>query len=85
MKNNREGAPLLPLQRVFMVGDNPRADIRGANAAGAPWTSVLVQTGVFKPSPGVPNDPVDPAALVVPSVVEAVDAIVAADAALGRA
>jgi ribonucleotide monophosphatase NagD (HAD superfamily) len=77
-------AGLRPLRRVFMVGDNPKADIRGANAAGDPWTSVLVQTGVFKPAPGQPNDPVDPAALVVPSIVEAVDAIIAADVALGR-
>ena len=35
-----------PLQRVYMVGDNPKADIRGANWAGDPWRSLLVSTGV---------------------------------------
>jgi HAD superfamily hydrolase (TIGR01456 family) len=40
------------LKRVFMVGDNPESDIRGANefvsAHGTEWTSVLVKTGVFR-------------------------------------
>ncbi|PQE23313.1 HAD superfamily protein [Rutstroemia sp. NJR-2017a WRK4] len=40
------------LKRVFMVGDNPESDIRGANefesAHGAEWTSVLVETGVYR-------------------------------------
>ncbi|KAF8859923.1 HAD-superfamily hydrolase [Acephala macrosclerotiorum] len=40
------------LQRVFMVGDNPESDIRGANeyesAHGTKWTSCLVKTGVFR-------------------------------------
>jgi HAD superfamily hydrolase (TIGR01456 family) len=40
------------LDRVFMVGDNPESDIRGANeyqsSDGTEWTSVLVNTGVFK-------------------------------------
>ena len=27
--------------------DNPASDVRGANAAGGPWRSVLVRTGVF--------------------------------------
>ena len=33
--------------------DNPASDVRGANAAGGPWRSVLVRTGVFH---GVGND-----------------------------
>lgn len=41
------------LKRVFMVGDNPESDIRGANEFnshhGTEWTSVLVKTGVFRP------------------------------------
>jgi HAD superfamily hydrolase (TIGR01450 family) len=57
-------------ERIFMIGDNPRSDIRGANAAGAPWHSVLVRTGVFR---GGDNDPDDPAKSVLPSVREAVD------------
>ncbi|KAM0748710.1 HAD-superfamily hydrolase [Meredithblackwellia eburnea MCA 4105] len=32
--------------RVYMVGDNPRSDIAGANAFG--WESILVRTGVFR-------------------------------------
>lgn len=66
--------------RIFMVGDNPQADIRGANNAGDPWRSVLVRTGVFgrgRAQAELENDLQDPASLVVPSLVEAVDAIVA--------
>ncbi len=41
-----------PLQRVFMVGDNPESDIRGANQykseSGTQWSSILVKTGVFQ-------------------------------------
>ena len=41
------------LRRVFMVGDNPESDIRGANEYDSPysteWTSVLVsETGVYR-------------------------------------
>lgn len=42
------------LHRVFMVGDNPESDIRGANEFQSPngtdWTSVLVKTGVWQAS-----------------------------------
>ncbi|GAA5991001.1 hypothetical protein JCM5350_002006 [Sporobolomyces pararoseus] len=34
--------------RVYMVGDNPRSDIAGANAFG--WESILLKTGVFRGS-----------------------------------
>jgi HAD superfamily hydrolase (TIGR01456 family) len=41
-----------PLRRVYMVGDNPESDIRGANDYRSPhgsrWTSILVQTGVYR-------------------------------------
>lgn len=30
---------------IFMIGDNPASDIRGANAKG--WVSILVKSGVF--------------------------------------
>lgn len=59
---------------LFMVGDNPAADIRGANAAGAPWQSVLVRTGVFQ---GTENDPHDQAKHVVADVGEAVELVLA--------
>jgi len=40
------------LHRVFMVGDNPESDIRGANEFNSPngteWCSVLVKTGVYR-------------------------------------
>ncbi|CAJ1438793.1 unnamed protein product [Effrenium voratum] len=29
------------LDRIYMIGDNPAADIRGANQAGDPWRSIL--------------------------------------------
>ncbi|KAJ5693085.1 hypothetical protein N7462_002508 [Penicillium macrosclerotiorum] len=42
---------LPPLQRVYMVGDNPESDIRGANSyrsdIGSSWHSILVRTGVY--------------------------------------
>lgn len=41
------------LSRVFMVGDNPESDIKGANQFKSPsnieWTSILVDTGVYVP------------------------------------
>lgn len=47
-----------PLRTVYMVGDNPASDIRGANEyvspAGTTWTSVLVRTGVWDPERGGP-------------------------------
>ncbi|KAI1114084.1 HAD-superfamily subfamily IIA hydrolase [Nemania sp. NC0429] len=40
-----------PLNRVYMVGDNPESDIRGANEYASPrgteWASILVRTGVW--------------------------------------
>lgn len=40
-----------PLRHVFMVGDNPESDIRGANEYQSPWksqwSSVLVRSGVY--------------------------------------
>jgi HAD superfamily hydrolase (TIGR01456 family) len=41
-----------PLKKVFMVGDNPASDIKGANEFESPhgtsWDSVLVRTGVYQ-------------------------------------
>lgn len=40
-----------PLRRVYMIGDNPESDIRGAknyqSPHGSRWTSVLLKTGVY--------------------------------------
>ncbi|KAI0908683.1 HAD-like domain-containing protein [Ustulina deusta] len=45
------GAEAQPLTRVYMVGDNPESDIRGANEYASPhgteWASILVRTGVW--------------------------------------
>ncbi|CAE6493393.1 unnamed protein product [Rhizoctonia solani] len=37
---------------IYMIGDNPESDIAGANGAG--WGSILVHTGVYDPTTGVP-------------------------------
>lgn len=48
-----------PLGRVYMVGDNPESDIRGANDFESPdgtsWESVLVRTGVWSAERGEPR------------------------------
>ncbi|KXZ41884.1 hypothetical protein GPECTOR_252g631 [Gonium pectorale] len=61
-----------PFSGIYAIGDNPAADVRGANAAGAPWVSVLVRTGVFQ-GPG-PNCDVDAARIAVDDVADAVGA-----------
>ena len=39
------------LKKVYMVGDNPESDIRGANQyvseMGSKWESILVRSGVY--------------------------------------
>ncbi|KAJ2625111.1 hypothetical protein GGI26_000914 [Coemansia sp. RSA 1358] len=60
-------------RRVYAVGDNPAADIAGANGAG--WTSILVRTGVFAGGPGA-NDLANPADMVVDHVMDAVEWII---------
>eukprot|EP00762_Andalucia_godoyi_P005879 ANDGO_06962.mRNA.1 putative CDP-alcohol phosphatidyltransferase class-I family protein C22A12.08c len=64
-----------PIEAFYGVGDNPRADVRGANRAGDRWKSVLVRTGCFQ---GPANDPHDPAHMVTADVEEAVDRILSA-------
>lgn len=45
------GKEVQPLDRVYMIGDNPESDIRGANdyvsPCGTDWASILVRTGVW--------------------------------------
>ena len=48
--------------------------MKGANAAGHPWMSVLVRTGMFQGAQGE-NDPTHPAKLLAADVREAVDII----------
>ena len=54
----------------FMIGDNPRADIRGANNIG--WESFLTRTGIHTEKG---NSETDPASMVVENFAEAVDII----------
>lgn len=46
-----------PLRTVYMIGDNPESDIRGANSyvseSNVDWQSILVRTGVY--NGGEPN------------------------------
>lgn len=61
-----------PLRRVYMVGDNPESDIRGANGYRSPfgseWKSVLVKTGVWKEG----REPAYPPYTIQDNVLEAV-------------
>ena len=57
---------------IYAIGDNSAADVRGANARGSPWVSILVRTGVFQSSER--NCPVDPADIVVDDVAAAIKA-----------
>ncbi|GKT96384.1 HAD-superfamily subfamily IIA hydrolase [Colletotrichum tofieldiae] len=52
------GGGVAPLKTVYMVGDNPESDIRGANDYSndeTEWASVLVKTGVWKKERGPPT------------------------------
>lgn len=57
----------LPKNKVYAVGDNPAADIKGANGYG--WNSILVKTGVFR---GKGNSKEYPANAVCDHVLDAV-------------
>jgi len=61
------------LSNIYMIGDNPKSDIRGARGAG--WVSILVETGVFEKTETCENDPEDPADYVVSNVQEAIKLI----------
>ena len=52
------------------IGDNPRADIKGANNAGDNWRSVLVKTGVHERDENCEENSAD---LFVENVEEAID------------
>ncbi len=71
--SNSSATPPL-LEKIFMIGDNPTSDIRGANAKG--WESVLVETGLFHRTSTRSNDERDPAKHVFPDVERVVDAII---------
>ncbi|EGZ12031.1 hypothetical protein PHYSODRAFT_515346 [Phytophthora sojae] len=56
------------VERIYMVGDNPKTDIRGANEAGGRWKSVLTLTGMHN---GPENHEEHPAYEVVDDVAQA--------------
>mmetsp|Transcript_13188 Transcript_13188/g.24454 ORF Transcript_13188/g.24454 Transcript_13188/m.24454 type:complete len:342 (+) Transcript_13188:196-1221(+) len=58
------------LDRIFMIGDNPAADIEGANKAGGAWRSVLLESGIYKD-----GDDTNGAHHVLPDVLTAIEAI----------
>ena len=64
-----------PLRRVYMIGDNPESDIRGANefkpADGTEWVSILVRTGVWQQT-AAEREPRHRPAVVVDDVVDAI-------------
>ncbi|KAI7724823.1 hypothetical protein M8C21_011115, partial [Ambrosia artemisiifolia] len=59
-------------ETLYMIGDNPSVDIKGARQAGHPWFSILTRTGVFR---GKVNHTEYPADKVVDTVEEAVEFI----------
>lgn len=63
-------------ETLYMIGDNPAVDIKGAQQAGHPWFSILTRTGVFQ---GEDNHAEFPADLVVDTVEEAVEYILKKD------
>lgn len=61
------------IEVYYGIGDNPKADIRGANNAGDHWVSVLVRTGVHQLEG---NDTVDVADIVTDDIATALDLII---------
>ncbi|XP_074295140.1 mitochondrial hydrolase YKR070W-like isoform X2 [Silene latifolia] len=61
-----------PFKTLYMIGDNPSVDIKGAHQAGHPWFSILTRTGVFR---GERQDHEFQADMVVDTVEEAVEFI----------
>jgi HAD superfamily hydrolase (TIGR01456 family) len=63
----------MEISNFYMIGDNPKTDIRGGNAAG--WITILVKTGIFHQTEEFSNDPDDPAKYVVEDFAEALKLI----------
>ncbi|KVI04957.1 HAD-like domain-containing protein [Cynara cardunculus var. scolymus] len=59
-------------ETLYMIGDNPLVDVKGARQAGHPWFSILTRTGVFR---GKENHTDYPADHVVDTVEEAMEYI----------
>ena len=74
MSSTPHALNLTPPITYFGIGDNPKADIRGANNAGDHWKSVLVRTGLFNSD--TENDLEDPADIVALDILDAVSTII---------
>lgn len=64
-----------PLKRVYMIGDNPESDIRGAkeyeSSTGTEWVPILVRTGVWQETESTKTPKYEPA-LIADDVMDAV-------------
>ncbi|KAK9280684.1 hypothetical protein L1049_014382 [Liquidambar formosana] len=76
---NHSDASSHQFKTLYMIGDNPSVDIKGAQQAGHPWFSILTRTGVFK---GKENHAEFPADLVVDTVEDAVDYVLRKESTL---
>ncbi|XP_071732870.1 mitochondrial hydrolase YKR070W-like [Rutidosis leptorrhynchoides] len=72
VNNLKEDDKSHEFETLYMIGDNPSVDIKGARQAGPPWFSILTRTGVFR---GKLNHTDYPADHVVDTVEEAVEFI----------
>ncbi|KAI3406401.2 hypothetical protein KGF56_000882 [Candida oxycetoniae] len=68
-----EAPKTTPFKKIYMVGDNPASDIKGANDHG--WESILVRTGVFKDEDWANDIIAKPTAGVFDNVEDAVNAV----------
>jgi len=69
-----------PPASLFMVGDNPLTDIKGAKRAGGRWRAVLAQTGMFTGADAENAALPEPADYVVPDVGSIVEIVLGARA-----
>lgn len=69
---NSSGSNSSSIVKYYGIGDNPLSDIKGANAAGAHWSSILVRTGLFTDAD---NDLLNPADHVTHDILDAVNLI----------
>jgi len=70
-KNIRDSGTADEIKTIYMIGDNPKSDICGANAAGPKWYSILTRSGVFQGD----NDSTYPAKYVCDNALQAVEFI----------
>ncbi|XP_057799070.1 uncharacterized protein YKR070W isoform X2 [Salvia miltiorrhiza] len=69
-RGNGDPGPGSPsFKTLYMIGDNPLVDIKGAQQAGHPWFSILTRSGVFRQRENHTQYPAD---LVVDTVEDAV-------------